>query len=75
MSKTPNETFARRLNLLMFQKDITEQRLADSVGVARSAIAKWKKGHVPNGYKIFLAARFFDVKESFFFDEPLDFQI
>ncbi|HEV2329207.1 MAG TPA: helix-turn-helix transcriptional regulator [Verrucomicrobiae bacterium] len=75
-SKTcPGQQFASALRKLMFQKDVSEKQLAAATGATRDAVAYWKKGSIPNGYKVFLIARFFGVQESSFFHEPIDFQI
>lgn len=46
---------------LCAQKGVSESKAAESVGLNRSAVAKWKKGSVPGGQTMQRLATYFDV--------------
>lgn len=46
---------------LCTQKGVSESKAAESVGLNRSAVAKWKKGALPGGQTVQKLADYFDV--------------
>lgn len=66
-----NDVFARRLLYYMYIANISQKKLADSVGVSESSVSQWVKGtKVPRADKVDKICDIFNCKRSDLVDEP-----
>ncbi len=57
-----NKPFARRLRKLLRERRVTQEELANSVGVKRQSVASWKDGKtVPDAGNLLGISRYFNV--------------
>ena len=63
--------FGARLKALMEERGLTQQQIADAVGVSRAAVGKWQQETIPGARELFILAKFLEKPmESFFDDIP-----
>jgi transcriptional regulator with XRE-family HTH domain len=66
---TKNDTFRQKLKLKMIENKLTQQNLADKVGVSRQQVNYWLKGiHTPTNRTLRKIAETFGIPLSWFFD-------
>lgn len=67
------QEFSRRLRMLLEDGDVSHNTLAKAIGVERSTVSNWARGHrVPSIEQLIAICEFFQVPITHFFDEPVE---
>lgn len=61
--------FSSRLSQLMQENNLSDRALAESIGVSRQAVAKWRNGSVPAYDKVSKLAEYFGVPLQYFYQD------
>lgn len=68
-------TFWEKICSLCSAKGITPSKLAESIGMSRGAVTRWREGSIPSDYNIGRIASFFGVPSSYFVESGTDTKI
>lgn len=66
-------TFSEKLTRLRKREGLSQEALADALGVSRQAVSRWEQGTaLPDGAKLLPCARYFHVSVDWLLDEEQD---
>lgn len=66
-------SFSSRLSQLMKDRNLTDNALAESIGVSRQAVSKWRNGSAsPSGDKVARLAEYFEVRFDYFYQDEIN---
>lgn len=68
-------TFSEKLNRLRRREGLSQEALAEALGVSRQAVSRWEQGTaLPDGAKLLPCARYFGVSVDWLLDEAQDWE-
>lgn len=68
-------TFSEKLIRLRRREGLSQEALADALGVSRQAVSRWEQGTaLPDGAKLLPCARYFGVRVDWLLDEQQDWE-
>ncbi len=66
-------TFSEKIKMLRKQKGLSQEQLAEQVGVSRQAVSKWETAEaLPDTEKIIQLAKFFEVSIDYLLDKEME---